>query len=89
MATLKELEKEIDTIKERNRRVEGDKAWETSWTRKILVALLTYIVISLFFTFAGFPNPWLSSVVPTVGFILSTMSLSFVKSYWIKNIYKK
>lgn len=28
-----ELEKEIEQIKERNKRVELDKAWETSWTR--------------------------------------------------------
>ena len=31
----KELEKEILKIKERNKRVELDKAWETSWTRRI------------------------------------------------------
>ena len=32
---LKELEKEIDNIKTRNKRVELDKNWETCWTRKI------------------------------------------------------
>lgn len=32
---LKELEEEVLKIKERNKRVELDKAWETSWTRKI------------------------------------------------------
>ena len=30
------IEEEINNIKERNKRVELDKAWETSWTRKIL-----------------------------------------------------
>ena len=30
---LKELEEEVLKIKERNKRVELDKAWETSWTR--------------------------------------------------------
>ncbi len=28
------LEEEIKKIKERNKRVELDKSWETSWTRK-------------------------------------------------------
>ena len=28
---LKELEEEIKKIKERNKKVELDKAWETSW----------------------------------------------------------
>ena len=49
---IKELKKEIKLIKERNARVEGDKAWETSWTRRALIVGLTYIVIVLFFYFA-------------------------------------
>lgn len=89
MVTIEDLEKEIESIKERNVKVETQKAWETSWTRKIIIAFLTYLVISLFFMFAGFPNPWISSIVPSVAFILSTLSLSFFKEFWIKNIYKK
>ena len=34
---IKELEKRINDIEKRNRRVEGDKAWETSTLRKILI----------------------------------------------------
>ena len=30
-------------IEKRNKRVEGDKAWETSTLRKILIIVLTYI----------------------------------------------
>ena len=39
------LEEEIKKIQERNKRVELDKAWETSWTRKICICILTYIVV--------------------------------------------
>ena len=39
---LKNLEKEIENIKERNKKVELDKSWETSWTRKICIMILTY-----------------------------------------------
>lgn len=89
MATIEQLGQEIEAIKERNKRVEGDKAWEDSWTRKIIIAFLTYVVVSLFFTFANFPNPWISSIVPSIAFILSTLSLSIFKDFWMKNIYKK
>jgi len=34
------LEKEVTDIKARNKRVEADKAWETSWSRKIVIAVL-------------------------------------------------
>lgn len=42
------LEKEIEQIKERNKRVELDKKWETSWTRKICIMILTYIVVIIY-----------------------------------------
>ena len=42
---MKDIEIEIKEIKERNKRVELDKKWETSLTRKICIAILTYIVV--------------------------------------------
>ena len=44
----KELENEIVKIKERNKKVELDKAWETSWTRKMCIGILTYIVVVIY-----------------------------------------
>ncbi len=49
MNTVENLEKEIAEIKKRNQRVEADKAWETSWTRRILVLVLTYLVMVILF----------------------------------------
>lgn len=80
--------KEIQKIKERNLRVEVDKAWETSYTRKIIIAILTYLVIVLFFISASVANPFLNAIVPTLGFILSTLSLPFFKKIWIEKIRK-
>ena len=36
---LKEVEQEIVQIKSRNKKVELDKKWETSWTRKICIMI--------------------------------------------------
>jgi hypothetical protein len=85
MEELEQIKKDIQEIKERNIRVEKDKAWETSLFRKVLVAILTYIVVVLFFIFAHLPNPFINAIVPTLGFLLSTLSISFVKKVWIKN----
>jgi preprotein translocase subunit SecF len=89
MEKLEQLEQEIKSIKDRNKKVEADKSWETSLTRKILVAILTYAVIVIFFYFAQLPEPFLNAIVPTVGFMLSTLSIPFFKQIWIKYIYKK
>ena len=32
---MEELKKELEEIKQRNKRVELDKKWETSYTRKV------------------------------------------------------
>jgi hypothetical protein len=78
------IESEIKNIKKRNKRVEVDKAWELSKTRKVIIAILTYIVIAVFMWSAGIENPLLNAIVPAVAFVLSTLSLPFFKKYWIK-----
>lgn len=42
---IKDLEQEVEDIKNRNKRVELDKKWETSLTRRICICILTYIVV--------------------------------------------
>jgi len=61
-----------------------DKAWETSLTRKVVIAVLTYIMIVLFFFTAGLSKPFVNSIVPTVGFVLSTLSIPYFKRIWVK-----
>jgi len=85
---MKNIEKRIEAIEKRNQRVESDKAWETSWARRIIITILTYITIVLFFLVAQLPNPFVNSIVPTAGFVLSTMSLPFFKRLWIRYIAK-
>lgn len=79
------IEKEIEDIKERNRKVEADKAWETSIFRTLLISVVTYIVVAVFLYFIGIQNFLVSALVPAIGFYLSTQSLPFIKDWWIKN----
>ena len=80
-----DFEKEITEIKERNKRVEKDKAWETSWTRRICIMVLTYIVVIIYsYVIKEYDNILLSSLVPVIGFTLSTLSLKLVRKIWEK-----
>jgi len=84
-----ELEQEIKNIKERNKKVELDKKWETSWTRKICICLLTYIVVIIYsYLVRNYDNIFLSSLVPVIGFTLSTLSLKFVRKVWEQKMNK-
>ncbi|MBI3103954.1 hypothetical protein HYZ05_03355 [Candidatus Daviesbacteria bacterium] len=88
MATIADLEKEIELIKQRNKRVETEKEWETSWTRRIMVVLFTYLVIALFFLFAGISKPFINAIVPAIAFVLSTLSVPLFRNLWLKYIHK-
>lgn len=80
---IKELKKRINDIENRNKRVEGDKAWETSTLRKVLILILTYIFAVLYLKMADTTNPFLGAVVPCVGFFLSTQTLNIIKNKWL------
>ena len=81
-----DLEKEIEQIKQRNKKVELDKAWETSLTRKICIMILTYIVVIVYsLLIQNTNNIALSSLVPVIGFTLSTLSLKLVRNIWEKS----
>lgn len=78
-----DIEKEIEALKERNKKVEQDKKWERSPTRIIAICVLTYLIVlvySVFLNKSG--NVYLSSAVPVIGFFLSTLSVNFVKKLW-------
>ena len=80
-----ELQNEIIKIKERNKKVELDKKWETSWARRICICILTYIVVIIYsFIVRNYDNIFLSSLVPVIGFTLSTISLNFIRKIWEK-----
>ncbi|MBD3163888.1 hypothetical protein GF323_01700 [Candidatus Woesearchaeota archaeon] len=89
MDKIGKLELEIGKILERNKKVEADKAWETSRTRKILLFFLTYFVIVVFFIYMGLPNPFINSLVPAIAFLLSTMTIPIFRNFWLKHIYKR
>ena len=81
---MKDFEKRLEAVEQRNKKVELDKAWETSWLRRVLITVLTYITVVLFFLIAQLPKPFINSLVPTAGFVLSTLSLPFFKKMWVK-----
>ena len=80
---MKDLEKRIEAIEARNKKVEADKAWETSMFRKVLIVVFTYIFAVLYLKIADTTNPYFGAIVPCAGFYLSTQSIKFIKKIWI------
>ena len=80
-----DLEERVRKIEERNARVEVAKAWETSWTRRFLIIVLTYIVVAVTLTIIGVSRPWVNAIIPAIGFTLSTLSIPYFKNLWLKH----
>ena len=89
MEDLSKLQQEIEKIKKRNQRVEADKAWETSWVRIILIVVITYIIITVVMYSIGVTNFYISSLIPTIAFLISIQSLPVVKKWWVQKYNKK
>ena len=85
MPSLKELATEIDSIKSRNKKVEADKAWETSLVRRILIVLLTYFAVVIILFSLDFPKPLESAIIPALAFFLSTLTLNLFKNLWLRS----
>lgn len=86
--TTEELDTRVKVIEERNKKVEVDKAWETSIFRKVVVAIFTYLAIGIYMWAIGIDKSWLNAIIPSTGFLLSTLTLPFFKSLWEKYIRK-
>lgn len=82
------LEKEILSIKERNKKVEADKAWETSLYRKAIIMVLTYFTVVIFFYAAKIEKPFINAIVPSMAFLISTFTLPFFRKIWLNYFYK-
>lgn len=86
---LQKIEQEIQSVHERNARVEADKAWERSFARLFCVALVTYAVASFLLSIINAEHIFLGALVPVAGFILSVQTLPALKRWWIGRFLKK
>ncbi|HVX24428.1 MAG TPA: hypothetical protein VG992_03760 [Candidatus Saccharimonadales bacterium] len=78
-----ELLERIEKLEARNQRVEADKAWETSWLRRVSIMILTYLVVVFYLHFVVHISPWINALVPVIGYTLSTLTVSFLKQRWL------
>ena len=81
---MQNIEKEIQLIKKRNKDVETDKAWEVSWTRRCLIIIFTYLSIGTYLRVVEIEKPWINAIIPALAFLLSTLTLPYIKKIWVK-----
>lgn len=80
-----DIETRLQAIEKRNQKVEEDKAWETSWSRRVTIMTITYLVVVAYLYFVVKIEPWINALVPVIGFLLSTLTMTLVKKRWLRN----
>lgn len=83
-AEIEELKARVAALEARNKRVETDKAWETSGTRRLAIIVVTYLVVLAFMFIIKNEQPFVSAIVPSLGFFLSTLVVGGLKQHWVK-----
>ncbi|MFH1564612.1 MAG: hypothetical protein ABIC82_02055 [bacterium] len=76
------IAEDVEKIKERNKKVEADKAWEVSGFRRGIIVAFTYFVAVVFMTSVKIENPFTNGLIPTGGYFLSTLTLKPLKKWW-------
>lgn len=82
IAIIQRIEEQLETITTRNQRVEDDKAWETSFTRRLFLSLITYGCAYIVLQLIEVEQAHLIALVPTGGYWLSTLSMEPLKQLW-------
>lgn len=85
MAKQITLGERVAKLEARNQRVEADKGWETSWTRRLAIMLLTYLTVVFYLHFVVHIKPWVNALVPVIGYSLSTLTIGFLKKHWVEH----
>ncbi len=85
---LEKIEQQLELIKQRNAKVQADKAWEVSAIRISAICVITYLVAATVLALIGAQRFLLSALIPVLGFFLSTQSLPVIKRWWIER-YKR
>ncbi len=80
---MQELEQRLDAIEERDARVAGEKAWETSWVRRGWIVGVTYLGTALALRAAGLHEVLGAALIPPLGYLLSTLALPQIKEWWL------
>ncbi len=81
---MNNLEKRVAAIESRNKKVSQDKAWETSWTRRFSITVLTYVILATYLAIIGNDKPFINACVPAIGYLLSTLVMSRIRNLWQK-----
>lgn len=84
---IQDLKDQVEKIKQRNKRVEADKAWEISKTRTAFISAATFILIYIFMLLVKAEHPFLNSLISVVAYWLSTETYSILKKWWLKRKY--
>jgi hypothetical protein len=80
------VRQELLEIKERNARVEREKAWEVSWTRRLVIAAAICLTAWAWLLNLKVQHAELHALVPGAAYVLSTLSLPLIKSWWMRRL---
>ena len=81
---LEDIRQQLAELRERNARVDREKAWEKSWARRFVITAATWGGAWLWLLGLGAEHAALQALVPSGAYALSTLSLPVLKAWWMR-----
>ena len=81
---IQKLRGDIEAIQTRNRRVEADKAWETSKTRSLFISLVTFSLAYFFMVLIDERQSFWKALAGSLAYLASTTTYGILKKWWLK-----
>lgn len=80
---------DIMELKLKNKKIEADKAWETSWTRRGIIGIVTYIIVAAWLAMLGVEHNLIHALVVVGSYLVAIAILPMLKKYWVDFVYTR
>jgi hypothetical protein len=81
---VEQLRADIAELRARNARVDQEKGWEKSWSRRLVITAVTWFGAWLWLRNLGAENAALQALVPSGGYAISNLSLPVLRRWWLE-----
>ncbi len=83
------LKKELDTLHDDIRTLKIQQDWNTSVLKHGLVIFMNYLIMLILMYILNIESPFISALLPTLGYAITSISLNSIKKYWIIYTYSE
>ena len=81
---MRAAESVLKKVLSRNKKVDKEVLWKNSYTHRISVSILIYVISVCCFYFTSVSEIFIIALIPSLGYFISTIKLKIIRNIWEK-----